>query len=112
MGRCFRLVGNTRAVTAAVGIRSQIDRFLEIVYAQAQRSGYAEMITLGEIVAQSGMPFRLVEKISRYLEREGLLEYGQRAVDLTVEGIMRVESLLAAREAGKEAEQQQSPALT
>ena len=80
-------------------IRLTMDRFLLIVYREQRPSGYAVRVGLDTLAVALAVTPELTAKIAQYLEREGLLELEQELVDLTIEGILRSESI--ARDAAR-----------
>jgi Mn-dependent DtxR family transcriptional regulator len=87
------------AASAPDDIRVTMDRFLIATYDEQRAHGYAARVGLDALTAALALAPALVEKIAQYLEREGLLEFEQDMVDLTVEGILRAESI--ARDAAR-----------
>lgn len=79
--------------TTTDDIRVTMDRFLFAVYEEQRRGGYATRVGLDTLAALLSVSAPLTEKIAQFLEREGLLELDQDLVDLTVEGILRAESI-------------------
>ncbi|MDB4932708.1 MAG: hypothetical protein JWM10_5192 [Myxococcaceae bacterium] len=87
------------AATAPDDIRVTMDRFLVATYDEQRAHGHATRVGLDTLAASLAVTPALIEKIAQYLEREGLLEFEQDLVDLTVEGILRAESI--ARDAAR-----------
>ena len=79
--------------SATDDIRLTMDRFLTIVYREQRQSGYAVRVGLDTLAVALAVTPALAAKIAQYLEREGLLELEQELVDLTIEGILRSESI-------------------
>lgn len=74
-------------------IRKTMDRFLLALYESQRASGYADRVGLAELATSLSVTPALTEKIAHYLEREGLLDFEHELLDLTVEGILRAESI-------------------
>lgn len=74
-----------------VPIKVQISDFMKLLYVKGEKAGWAEGFHLREIADELKIPMGLVVKISKYLEQSNLLEYESGTVDLTVEGITRVQ---------------------
>lgn len=74
-------------------IRLTMDRFLLALYEAQRASGYADRVGLAALAGTLSVTPALTEKIAHYLEREGLLDFEHELVDLTVEGILRAESI-------------------
>lgn len=85
--------------TAPDDLRKTLDRFLVALYDEQRRTGYEARVGLDTLATSLSVTPSLTEKIAQYLEREGLLELDQELVDLTVEGILRAESI--ARDAAR-----------
>jgi Mn-dependent DtxR family transcriptional regulator len=85
--------------TAPDDLRVTMDRFLVVTYDEQRANGYAVRIGLDTLSVALAITPALVGKIAQYLEREGLLEFEHDLVDLTVEGILRAESI--ARDAAR-----------
>lgn len=84
------------AATPAAGpddIRETMDRFLLALYEAQRASGHADRVALDELATSLAVSSALTVKIAHYLEREGLLDFEHELVDLTVEGILRAESI-------------------
>jgi Mn-dependent DtxR family transcriptional regulator len=84
----------------AADTRVTIDRFLVLTYEQANLSEHAAPLPLATLAAQLQIPPKLAEKIADFLERTGLVNYDDQAVDLTIEGMLKVEELMRVDEAG------------
>ena len=82
---------------ATVPIQVQMSDFLKLLYVHGEKTGWAEGLPLREIAEALEMPMGLVVKISKHLEHARLLEYENGTVDLTIEGIMRVQQALVAK---------------
>lgn len=80
-------------------IRETMDRFLLALYETQRVSGYADRVGLDELASSLAVSSALTEKIAHYFEREGLLDLEHELVDLTVEGILRAESIARAHPA-------------
>lgn len=93
-----------------VPIKVQMSDFMKLLYVKGEQSGWSERFPLREVADQLKLPLGLVVKISKHLELSGLLEFESGAVDLTVEGIMRVQEAIAAKQPTEVPEQHPLPA--
>lgn len=78
-------------------VRDTIDRFLVAAYERGQKAEWAQSAATDAIASELGVPPALAKKVADFLEREGLVDHEDQAVDLTVEGILRAESILRGR---------------
>lgn len=75
-------------------LRKTLDRFLTTLYASQRKNDHALPLDLSVMTVEVAIPAALTEKIARYLEHEGYLEFEKDQVDLTVEGILKAEAIL------------------
>src|SRR5688572_6926740 len=74
-----------------VPIKRQMSDVLKLLYAKAEANGHADGFPLRELADELELPIGLVVKISKHLEALGLIEYESGTIDLTVDGIVRVQ---------------------
>jgi Mn-dependent DtxR family transcriptional regulator len=82
-------------------VREVLDKFLLATYEHAQATAHEKPISTDEVAKKLGISAPFAEKVATFLESEGLLDYDNQAVDITIEGMLRAESLLRPRPAKK-----------
>lgn len=75
-------------------VREVLDRFLLVTYEHAQESAHETPIPTAEVAKHLRISEPFAEKIATFLESEGLLDYDNQAVDITIEGMLRAEQLM------------------
>lgn len=86
-------------------VRVLLDRFLLATYEHAQTTNHESSIPTDDVAKKLGISDPLAEKVATFLESEGLLDYENQAVDITIEGMLRAESLLRPRSGPKKQEE-------
>lgn len=81
-------------------MRETLDRFLVVTYERAKLGAYEAPVSVAQVAADMGVPLALATKIARFFEHEGLVDYDDQAVDITVEGILRAETILREQRQG------------
>ena len=66
-----------------------------IVYRHATKFEHATPMPLTTIQKELELSEALAEKIAEFLETEGLVDYDDQAVDITIPGMLRTEEILA-----------------
>lgn len=79
------------ATAAAASIRQILEAFLVAAHRAAQESDHAEPVLVTDIAKELGISEPLAEKVAVFLETEGLLDYDDQSVDITVAGMLHVE---------------------
>ena len=72
--------------------------FLVTVYRHATKSEHGKATPLTEIAAELGLSEGLSEKVAEFLESQGLVDYDDQAVDITIPGMVKTEEILAPSE--------------
>lgn len=80
-------------------VRTALDRFLLAAYEHAEATAHASPLPTDDLAKQLSIAPPLAEKIATFLEAEGLLDYDNQAVDITIKGMLRAEALLHPRSA-------------
>ena len=80
-------------------VRVVLDKFLLATYEHAKATNHESAIPTDEVAKKLGISEPFAEKVATFLESEGLLE--NQAVDITIEGMLRAESLLRPRSGAK-----------
>jgi Mn-dependent DtxR family transcriptional regulator len=83
-------------------VRVVLDKFLLATYQHAEATNHESPIATDDLAKKLGISDPFAEKIATFLESEGLLDYDNQAVDITIEGMLRAESLLRPRPAKKQ----------
>jgi len=83
-------------------VRVVLDKFLLATYEHAQKTAHESSIKTDDVAKQLSISEPFAEKVATFLESEGLLDYENQAVDITIEGMLRAESLLRPRPAKKQ----------
>lgn len=78
-------------------VRVVLDKFLLATYEHAQATNHEGTIPTDDVAKKLGISGPFAEKVATFLESEGLLDYDNQAVDITIEGMLRAESLLRPR---------------
>lgn len=86
-------------------VRAVLDKFLLATYDHAQTTAHESPIKTDDLATKLGISAPFAEKVATFLESEGLLDYDNQAVDITIEGMLRAESLLRPRPAKKQEQQ-------
>jgi hypothetical protein len=74
-----------------------LDAFLVTVYRRATKAEHAKPTPLSEIANELELSEGLSEKVAEFLESQGLIDYDDQAVDITIPGMIRSEDILAPR---------------
>jgi Mn-dependent DtxR family transcriptional regulator len=82
------------ASAAKTDVRATLDRFLLAAYDHAEDTSHASPIATDDLAERLSISPDFAEKIATFLESEGLLDYDNQAVDITIQGMLRAESLL------------------
>jgi hypothetical protein len=80
--------------TASGDIRKTLDAFLLAALRASEELDHERPVALDELARAVGIGPHLAEKIATFLEGEGLVDYDDQAIDITVEGILRAEDIL------------------
>jgi Mn-dependent DtxR family transcriptional regulator len=86
-------------------VRVVLDKFLLVTYEHAESTNHESSIPTDDVAKKLGISGPFAEKVATFLESEGLLDYDYQAVDITIEGMLRAESLLRPRPAKKQEKQ-------
>ena len=79
---------------APTDTRRSLDAFLMAVYRGSLAVGHDQAVPLAAIAGELAVGERLAHKIAAFLETEGLVDYDDQAVDITIEGMLRAEEIL------------------
>jgi Mn-dependent DtxR family transcriptional regulator len=82
---------------AVSDVREVLDKFLLTTYEHAQTTNHESSIPTDDVAKKLAISGPFAEKVATFLESEGLLDYDNQAVDITIEGMLRAESLLRPR---------------
>lgn len=74
-----------------------LDKFLLATYEHARTTKHESSIPTKDVATKLGISGPFAEKVATFLESGGLLDYENQAVDITIEGMLRAESLLRPR---------------
>ena len=74
--------------------RQTLESFLRFVYARATDAAHAKATPLADVTQELGIAPALAAKIATFLEGQGLIEYADQTVDITVTGMLQVEKIL------------------
>lgn len=85
-------------------VRVLLDKFLLATYEHGQTTAHESPIKTDDLAKQLAISAPFAEKVATFLESEGLLDYDNQAVDITIEGMLRAESLLRPRPPKKQEE--------
>lgn len=80
--------------SAVPDIRHTLDGFLVLAYRRVVEAAHADSIVVEEIARALTIPEELAVKVATFLEAEGLIDYDNQAVDVTIPGMLRAEALL------------------
>ena len=80
---------------AAPSTKHLLELFLVAVYRGVTKAEHATPIPLRDIATELGLSENLAEKVAEFLESQGLIDYDDQAVDITIPGMIRTEELLA-----------------
>ena len=75
-------------------VKKTLEAFLVLAYQRVVGAKHAKAAPLDDLARELKLPEELAEKIARFLESEGLVDYEDQAVDLTIPGMLKAESLL------------------
>jgi Mn-dependent DtxR family transcriptional regulator len=75
-------------------IRKTLDAFLLAAHKASEAVSYERAVPLTELATAVGIGPHLAEKVADFLEGEGLVDYDDQAIDITIEGILRAEDIL------------------
>jgi len=75
-------------------IRKTLDSFILAALKASEALSHERAVPLEELATSVGIGRHLAEKIAAYLEAEGLVDYDDRAIDITIDGILRAEEIL------------------
>jgi hypothetical protein len=78
----------------ASDIRKTLDAFLLLAHHHAAATQHAKATPLADLARELGIADGLAEKVAVFLESEGMIDYDDQAVDITIPGILRAEKLL------------------
>ncbi len=89
---------------AATDIKSILDTFLLAAHRRSEAIQHEKGIPLAELAREVSISDGLAEKVATFLESEGLVDYDDQAIDITVLGMLRAEALVRRRAEGVEEE--------
>ena len=75
-------------------IRKTLETFLLLAYEAAAGARHAKAMPLAEIAEKLAIAPGLAEKVAEFLESEGLIDYDDQAVDITIPGMLHAEKIL------------------
>ncbi len=81
--------------------------FLVAVYRRAIKVDHATATPLRELAAELGLSEAFAEKVAEFLESQGLIDYDDQAVDITIPGMVRAEEMVRAQ--SKRAQSDEAP---
>jgi hypothetical protein len=79
---------------AVTDVRESVEALLVLAYRRAVAAEHLKAIPLEELARELRMSEGLSEKIAGFLESEGLVDYDDQAVDITIPGMVRAEAIL------------------
>ena len=82
----------TAAASKPADIRTTLDAFLTAVHGASQEAAHGKPKPLADVARELGIPEALAIKVAVFLESEGLIEYDEQAVDITIAGMLEVEA--------------------
>ncbi len=89
--------------TVSAPIEKTLQDFLLLAYRRMVDGRYAKATALADLARELGVADGLGVKIAVFLESEGLVDYDDQAIDVTIPGMMRAEALLRGDGAAKTA---------
>lgn len=90
-----------KSSAATPDLEQTLDAFLLLTYARVVAAEHTKAVPLVEIARKLAIPEGLAEKVAAFLETEGLVDYDDQAVDITITGMLRAEGLMAETGRGK-----------
>jgi hypothetical protein len=75
-------------------VRLSVEALLVLAYRRVVAAEHAKPIPLEDLARELDMSEGLSEKIAGFLESEGLIDYDDQAVDVTIPGMARAEAIL------------------
>lgn len=82
---------------AAGDTRRTLDAFLLAAYRGAVAVRHEQAVPIAAIATELSIGERLAHKVAAFLETEGLIDYDDQAIEITVEGMLRTEEMLRAK---------------
>jgi Mn-dependent DtxR family transcriptional regulator len=71
-----------------------VEAFLVHAYRAVAAFGHAKAISVDDLAKSLGVPTEIAEKVAAFLEAQGLVDYDNQAVDVTIPGMIKAEALL------------------
>jgi hypothetical protein len=75
-------------------VRLLVEALLVLAYRRVVAAEHAKPVPLEALARELDMSEGLSEKIAGFLESEGLIDYDDQAVDVTIPGMVRAEAIL------------------
>jgi hypothetical protein len=90
-GARARQLGSSRV---GVSTKRLLEVFLVTLYRRATAAEHATPTPLREIAKELVLSEGLAEKIAEFLESQGVIDYDDQAVDITIPGMIRAEEIM------------------
>jgi hypothetical protein len=75
-------------------VKQTLEAFLILAYRHVVAAEHTKALALHDIARKLKIPEALAVKLAVFLESEGLLDYDDQAVDITIPGMLRAEAIL------------------
>ena len=95
-------------VAGKTSTKQLLEVFLVTVYRRATKAEHATATPLRDLAQELELSEGLAEKIAEFLESQGVIDYDDQAVDITIPGMIRAEEILSPR---SESERVERPKL-